>query len=135
MRYLELFDGVAAHVRRQGVDVEFERGKAVGPEVISQARARSPVPIPSSLQELYAEVGDGFLFWWPPFDEDDEQEYEDDEDAPPFAMVEVPPLLKLAEGAARESQSKAPMRQWLAFHHEGNGDRFCLETTLDPAAV
>ena len=73
------------------------------------------------------------------------------------ANVEIPPLLELvADHRHRQTYAteydaryayphvKDPalarrtaerMRHWLGFHTEGNGDRFCVDTSLDPAPV
>ena len=64
MAYLELFERVAEHVRRQGVKVRFKRGKPLGSGVIERARAKAFIPIPTSLIAFYAEIGDGVEFAW-----------------------------------------------------------------------
>ena len=64
MAYLELFEQVADHVRRQGGKVRFKRGKPLSPAAIERARCRAFIPIPTGLAELYAEIGDGLEFGW-----------------------------------------------------------------------
>lgn len=145
MAYLELFEQVSDHLRRQGVKVAFQRGKPLTASAIERARAKSLIPIPASMAEFYAEVGDGLLFAWRSksdgafanhqfpklrdcvFESFDKlswkTEWDDDYD---FRYTKNPTLAK---------QTALRMRKWIGFHDEGNGDAFCLDTALDPAPV
>lgn len=146
MAYLELFEQAADHVRSQGVKVVFKRGKPLAASAIERACTRSVIPIPASLAEFYAEVGEGLRFAW-----------RSKKDGDAFANYEVPNL----EDCVVESfdslnwrtewddnyafhgtadpvlakQTALKMRKWLRFHGEGNGDTFCLDTAVDPAPV
>jgi hypothetical protein len=146
MAYLELFERVAAHVRRQGVKVMFQRGKPLTASAIARARAKALLPIPASMAEFYAEVGDGMVFAWTakgerapmanhefpkladrtPESSDEPSwniEWSDDYD---FRSTKDPTLAK---------QTALRMRKWMPFHDEGNGDRFCLDNAVEPAPV
>lgn len=146
MAYLELFEQVADRVRSQGVKVVFERGKPLAASAIQRACAKSVIPIPASLAEFYAEVGDGLRFAW-----------KSKKHGNAFANYEVPGL----EGCVVESfesvtwrtewddtyafrgtadpvlakQTALKMRKWMRFYDQGNGDMFCLDTAVDPAPV
>jgi len=146
MAYLELFERVANHVRRQGVTVTFTRGKPLSASAIERARAKSVIPIPTSLAEFYAEVGNGLTFSWSA-----------DVDAALFANLAFPKFadcvieslptersriewsdtydFRFTKNPAMARQTALKMRKWLRFHDEGNGDEFSLDTALDPAPV
>lgn len=146
MAYLELFEQVVAHVRRQGVKVTFKRGKPLTESTIDHARAKTLIPIPTSMAEFYAEVGDGMEFAWTTKG-----------DRTPFANHEFPKLtdrvlesfeklswktewkddydFQYTKNPALAKQTALKMRKWMPFHDEGNGDGFCLDTALDPAPV
>jgi hypothetical protein len=146
MAYLELFERAADHVRRQRVKVTFERGKPLSAAAIERVIARAVIPIPPSMAGFYAEVGDGLVFAW-----------EAKGKRAPHANHEVPPLAELTpkslddirwrtewnddydfrftKDPALAKRTAMRMRRWLPFHHEGNGDRFCLDTAADPAPV
>jgi hypothetical protein len=146
MAYLELFEGVAEHVRRQGVKVRFKRGKPLDPAAIERASPKAFIPIPTSLIDFYAEIGDGLEFGWSskgkdapfanhaicrleecaPKSIDDVSwltEWQDDYE---FPHVEDPVLAK---------KTALKMRKWLAFWGIGNGDSLCLDTSADPSPV
>jgi len=146
MAYLELFERVADHVRHQGVGVTFKRGKPLSAAAIDRARAKALIPIPKSMADFYAEVGDGMLFAWSAKG-----------DRAPFANHEFPKLadrviesldrlswkiewqddydFRFTENPALAKQTALRMRKWMPFHDEGNGDGFCLDTAQDPAPV
>lgn len=146
MAYLELFQHVADHVRRQGVKVTFKRGKALSDTVIRGAQSRALIPIPPSMAEFYAEVGDGMTFAWTAKGDD-----------APFANHEFPKLAdRTLESLSKLSwrtewqddydfrhtkdpklakQTALKMRRWMPFHSEANGDSFCLDTAIEPAPV
>lgn len=146
MAYLELFEQVADHVRAQGLKVEFERGAPLAASAIEQACKRSVIPIPASLAEFYAEVGDGLRFAWrskklddgfanhelPKFEDQVVKsfdslkwrtEWHDNYD---FSGTKDPALAK---------RTALKMRKWMPFYAEGNGDMFSLDTAVDPAPV
>lgn len=146
MAYLELFERVADHVRRQGVKVTFKRGKSLTASAIERARAKALIPIPTSMAEFYAEVGDGMVFAWTAKG-----------DQSSFANHEFPKLkdrvlesfdklswktewkddydFRYTKNPALAKQTALKMRKWMPFHDEGNSDGFCLDTALDPAPV
>ncbi|AMV19094.1 hypothetical protein [Planctomyces sp. SH-PL14] len=146
MAYLELFERVADHVRRQGVKVTFERGEALTTSTIERARAKALIPIPASMAEFYAEMGDGLEFAW-----------STKRDREPFANHEFPKLnsrviesfdvlswmtewnddydFSGTKNPVLAKQTALKMRKWMPFHNEGNGDGFSLDTALDPAPV
>lgn len=147
MAYLELFERVADHVRRQGVTASFHRGKALSASVIQRASMKALIPIPSSMADFYAEVGDGMVFYWAV-----------EGDHAPFAGHEFPKLedrtveslddlirwkiewdddydFRHTENPTLAKQTALKMREWLPFHDEGNGDQFCLDTSIEPAPV
>lgn len=146
MAYLELFERVADHVRRHGVDVTFNRGEPLTASVIERAGAEALIPIPDAMAVFYAEVGDGLDFAWAARG-----------DRAPFAHHEFPKLadrviesfdelswktewkddydFRYTKNPALARQTALPMRKWMPFHDEGNGDAFCLDTALDPAPV
>ena len=146
MAYLELFDRVADYVRRQGLTVTFKRGKALSASAIEHARANALIPIPASMAEFYAEVGDGLVFAWMPQDEDT-----------PFVKHEFPRLkdrvhesfdklswkvewkdeydFRYTKDPVLAKRTALKMRKWMPFHDEGNGDGFCLDTAMEPAPV
>jgi hypothetical protein len=153
MYYHDLLVAVADHVRWRGVEVEWVPGPPLTEAAVEQARRLLTIPLPQSLADFYQDVGDGVLFRWPaggPGDDERDEEH-------PFAMLELPPLLDLAIAYEEQKDYASPfeddldyrraadpqkaratarrMRRWLAFHHEGNGDRFCLDTALDPQPV
>jgi hypothetical protein len=146
MAYLELIERVAEHVQRQGVKVRFERGKPLAASAIERARAEAFIPIPPSLIDFYAEIGDGMEFAWsskgndrlfanheiPKIEECAPQsfdnvswlpEWKDDYE---FPYVKDPALAKT---------TALKMRKWLPFWDTGNGDSFCLDTSLAPSPV
>ena len=146
MTYLELFERVAEHVRRQGVKVRFERGEPLTPVAIELERAQAFIPVPPSLLDLYAEIGSGMEFAWSSKDNDrlfanheipriEEcapksfdnvswlPEWQDDNE---FPHVKDPALAK---------KTALKMRAWLRFISIGNGDSFCLDTSRDPSPV
>ena len=146
MAYLELFERVAEHVRRQGVRVRFKRGKPLSAVVIDQARSQAFIPIPKAMADFYAEIGDGLEFGWSakrggtpfanhelskvtdcaPMSRDEviwRTEWDDDYE---FPHTDDPVLAKTT--AIR-------MRRWLHFASVGNGDTFCLDTASDPSPV
>jgi hypothetical protein len=146
MAYLELFERVADHVHRQGVKVRFKRGKSLAASAIDRAKAKALIPIPASMAEFYAEVGNGLEFAWTPKGDD-----------APFANHEFPKLadcvfesidkvnwktewkddydFRYTKKPALAKQTALKMRKWVRFHDEGNGDGFCLDTAWDPAPV
>jgi hypothetical protein len=146
MTFLELFERAADHVRRLGVKVTFKRGKPLAASDIERARAKALIPIPTSMAEFYAEVGDGLEFGWTTKD-----------DNAPFANHEFPKLrdrvfqsfdtlrwriewsddydFRYTKNPALAKQTALRMRKWMPFHDEGNGDAFCLDTALNPAPV
>lgn len=150
MSYRDLFLRVADHVRGRGVDVELMPGPPLSNATVDKARRVLTIPLPESLVEFYREMGDGMLFHW------DAGGVEGD-DREPFAVVEVAPLLDVVR--AHEGQKEYAtewrddydyrftddprkaratalrVRRWLGFHHEGNGDRFCLDTAASPGPV
>lgn len=146
MAYLELFERVAEHVRRQGVKVRITRGKPLETAALERAGAMSFIPIPTSLIELYAEIGDGFEFGWSskgkraPFANHDickleecapkslgdvnwRIEWRDDYE---FPHVKDPVLAK---------RTALEMQKWLPFWDIGNGDSLCLDTSVEPSPV
>ena len=146
MAYLELFTRVAAHVRRQGVKVTLKRGEPLTMSAINRARAEALIPIPKLMAEFYAEIGDGIEFAWSAKG-----------DQSPFANHEFPKLadcvfrsfdnlswrtewqddydFRYTKHPALAKQTALKMRNWMPFHGEGNGDRFCLDTASQPAPV
>lgn len=146
MAYLELFQRVSHHVKAQGVKVIFKRGKSLSPSVIKRAQAKALIPIPQSMAEFYAEVGDGLAFGWTAKG-----------DTAPFASHDFPKLAAITlqsfdkinwrsewNDANDFRYTKDPklakrtamrMRKWMPIHDEGNGDRFCLDTAIDPSRV
>ncbi len=148
MAYVELFEQVAAHVHRLGVEVTLNRGKPLKKTTIQRAQIVSLIPIPDSMAEFYSEVGDGLAFYYCK------------EDGPrrnPMASYEFPKLddvtLKSIEqinwrfewdDSCEYRGTKDPtlgretalrMRKWIEIGHEGNGDRFCLDTGAEGAPV
>lgn len=143
MAYLEPFEQAAEHVRAHGVKVEFERGSPLAASAIERACKKSVIPIPASLAEFYAEVGDGLRFHWrhgdafaihevpkledcviESFDNVNwRTEWKDDYD---FSGTRDPVLAK---------QTALKMRKWLLFVGLGNGDIICLDTAVDPVSV
>ena len=146
MPYLQLFESVANHVRRQGVRVTFRRGNPLSPAVIKRAQSRSVIPIPDSMAEFFAEVGDGLVFRWAAKGNDAPSaninfeplaehvyesldmvkwrtEWNDDYD---FRGTDDPTLAK---------KTALKMRKWSPVHAEGNGDFISLDTAHNPAPV
>lgn len=146
MAYLQLLERVADHVRRQGIEVIFNRGNTLTATNIERARAKSLIAIPQSMFDFYAEVGDGMNFWWSAKG-----------DRAPFANHEFPNLNKCVvesleslswmtewnddydfrytKNPALAKKTALKMRNWIPFHDEGNGDTFCIDTALHPAPV
>jgi hypothetical protein len=146
MAFLELFERVADHLHRQGVEVMFSRGKPLSRAAIERARSKAKIPIPDSMAEFYAEMGDGLEFQWCAV-----------EGRTPFSYHAFPKLAALAfeslepikwrmewndsydyrytKDPALAKETATRMRKWLAFHDEGNGDAICLDTAADPAPV
>lgn len=124
----------------------YKRGRRLRASVINAARSKSKIPIPSSMADFYAEVGDGLEFAWTP------QRGES-----PFANHEFPKLaertiesiggiswrtewsdsydFRYAKDPQLAKRTASRMRKWLPFHDEGNGDSFCLDTSIEPAPV
>jgi hypothetical protein len=139
MNYLELFERVAKHVKAQGCDVSFKRGSRVPTAAIDKARKKSAVPLPDSLLAFYQEVGNGLAFAW-----------QSDDDDGPFASIAFPKLSEVVVESLDDlkwrvewsdsygyqatgnpklaKQTALRMRKWLAFHEDGEGNRFCLNT-------
>lgn len=146
MAFLELFERVAEHVRRQGVKVRFKRGKALTTSTIEHVRSKALIPIPESMAEFFLEMGDGIEFAW-----------NAGGDRGPLANLEFPQLkdcvletldqvswrtewqddydFRYAQNPALAKQTALRMRRWMPFYDVGNGDRFCLDTAYDPAPV
>ena len=157
MTYHELFARAAERARRRGAVVEFERGPALSDAAVEEARRVLTLPLPESLVEFYREMGDGMVFRWAFGGFYGEPALDDQGNEQPFAMVEFAPLLEVAQGhedhkrllAAFQNDHDYPftddpakaratalrMRWWLGFRHEGNGDRFCLDTAVSPEPV
>jgi hypothetical protein len=146
MAYLELFNRVADHVRRQGVKVTFKRGKPLTSATIERARAKSLIAIPPAMADFYAEVGDGMSFSWAAAGEPDALA---DFEFPKLKESVVDSIDKVnwrtewdnhydfpfTDNPELARQTALRMRKWAALHEEGNGDRFCLDTAFDPAPV
>ena len=116
------------------------------PDVIKRAQEKALIPIPDSMAEFYAEIGDGLVFWWQARGE-----------RPPFANLEIPRLaditldtldqvawrtewedendFRFTDDPALAKQTALRMRKWLPFFDEGNGDRICLDTNAPGAPV
>lgn len=146
MAYLEIFERVAGHVRRQGVNVRMKRGKPLTKPEILQISTQSLISIPTSMVEFYAEVGDGIEFRW-----------RAEGDWGPFANLESPRLkdrvsesnrrlnnrieweaehdFRFTKNPTLARQTAIKMRKWMQFHEEGNGDSFCLDTASDAPPV
>jgi hypothetical protein len=144
MGYLKIFSRVAQFVRSRGVEVKFEMGKAVTARMVKAAQRKLPVRLPGSLIDFYREVGDGVEFRWIAADR-------------VFAVVEFRPLKELVStylyrrsysveydekyeyphvtDRARAKLTATRMRHWIAFHFEGNGDEFALDTSVTPEPV
>jgi hypothetical protein len=145
MVYLKLFDRVVDHVKREGVKVQFRRGKPLTLRAFDKQEELSALVIPDSLVKFYFEVGDGLLLRWATDDDG------------PFCKIEFPKLSRLIaeslDSLNRQSDTngnfkfphmKDPqlarktalrMQKWLGFHEEGNGDRFCVDTGKKEAPV
>lgn len=148
MQYLHLFDIVADYLRSRRAELRFERGPRITSSVLKRARAKSPIHIPDSMAEFYTEVGNGVIFAWSatgkgkhlpsggleiPKIQDHvlttidqvtwRTEWDDTED---YCLTKNPALAK---------KTALKMRKWMPIFSEGNGDRFCLDTSLDPAPV
>lgn len=146
MAYLELFELVADHVRRQGVKVRFQRGKPLSAVAIDRARSQAFIPIPTAMAEFYAEIGDGLEFGW-----------SSKRGSTAFANHEISKLADCAPGSLEDvnwltewngdygfhftddpvlaKNTAIRMRKWLRFANEGNGDAFCLDTATEPSPV
>lgn len=146
MAYLELFDQVTHHVRSQGVTVTYKRGKPVASSTLERARAKSLIPIPDSMAEFYAEVGDGLEFGWTA-----------EGDRAPFANHQFPKLaevviesldqvrwktewddnydFRFTDNPVLAKKTALRMRKWKPFHDEGNGDVISLDTAFEQAPV
>lgn len=146
MAYLELFEQAADHVRSQGVKVVFKRGKPLAASAIERACKKSVIPIPASLAEFYAEVGEGLRLAW-----------RSKQQGGAFANYEVPNLelcvvesfdslrrrtewddsyaFPFTDDPVLAKQTALKMRKWMRFYMEGNGDMFALDTAFDPAPV
>lgn len=146
MAYLELFESVAEHVRRQGVKVRFKRGKPLDPAAMERARAQAFIPIPSSLIEFYAEIGDGLEFGWSSKGKEAlfaNHEICKLEDCAPKSLDDVSWLTEWrddyefphVDDPALAKKTALKMRKWLPFWGIGNGDSVCLETSRDPSPV
>ena len=146
MPYKELFEEVADFVRAKGIEVDFDCGKPLRGATVKRLRKECPVPIPMSLIDLYAELGDGFEFYWlkqgkesvcanlefEPLEDLVDSivdgmsygvEWDDDYE---FKGTKDPDLAR---------QTAQRMRSWFHFHREGNGDTFCLEPEGTGASV
>jgi len=146
MAYLELFKRVEDHLKRLDEPIRFRRGSRLRNNEISRICERSAIPIPASVVDLYAEVGNGFSFSW-----------EARGEHAPFANLEFPPLLELAaptvygiewknewsetydfHGTKNPQLAKETairMRKWLHLQDDGSGSTLCLDTALNPAPV
>ena len=159
--YRDLFLRVADHVRWRGLEAELTFGCALTDATVEEARRRLSLPLPGSLVEFYRETGDGMLFRWSvgglDDDDDDDPEADDEADYQPFAMVAFRPLLDVVaaheedktrltefrddydyphtDDPALAKRTALRMGRWLGFHDEGNGDRFCLDTAVNPEPV
>lgn len=146
MAYLELFERVADHVRRQGGKVRFKRGKPLSPVAIERARSQAFIPIPTQLAELYAEIGDGLEFGWStkrgntPFAN---HELSPIKDCAPTSLEDVNWLTEwnddygfpYTDDPELAKKTAIKMRKWLRFAGEGNGDTFCLDTAEESSPV
>jgi hypothetical protein len=147
MAFLELFEEVADHVRRQGVKVTFTRGEQLPASAIERAVTRRVLPITPSMAEFYAEIGNGMLFKW--MSEGDRAAATNH--SFPELRDPTPKLLKAIMNRVEwwcddydfrntmdpnlAKQTAIKMRKWVPFHDEGNGDEFCLDGAVDPAPV
>lgn len=143
MSYVGLFLRVADYVRAIGLEPEFERNPPITKQRMEELRKRASIPLPESLLALYQEIGDGMRFHWSSGEEEG-----------PFANIEFEPLEDLmsehesarsysvewddsyqypfVDDSILAKQTALKMRNWFAFHAEGNGDMFCLDTA-DPS--
>lgn len=146
MAYLELFDRVISHVKKEGLKVTFKRGKPLSRAVIEKSRQRSVIPIPLSLAEFYQEVGDGMLLHWAAKGE-----------RAAFSRIQISKIgdcvisslesikwrtewddnyeFKFTKDPKLAKKTAIKMRRWLPLHGEGNGDYFCLDTASDPTPL
>ena len=146
MAYLELFDRVADHVRRQGVEATLTRGKPLTTSEIEEARAKTVICIPDAMAAFYIEVGDGMQFYWNAKGK-----------RAPFANHEFPKLsdlmveshdklrwrtewddsydFRFTKNPTLAKQTAVRMRKWTSFHDEGDGDEISLDTDLNPPPV
>lgn len=150
MHLLDLFERAADRVRSLGLDVEFEQEGPFVQSEVEDLQRLCPLPIPSTLIDVYRQVGTSLDFSWA-VDVDDGFNG-------PSAMVCIAPLAELVARHVRGREHRVEwnddyefthvdspawaretarrMRRWLAFHHEGNGDAFCLDTRDgDPAVL
>ena len=145
MAFRHLFLRAERHLARLGLSATLNAGPTVSDATVEARRALS-LPLPESLITFYRDVGDGVEFRWQAPDDDRV-----------FANVEVPPLLDLvrsfekrkawdvvfddafqwpyARDPARAKETALRIRGWLAFHCEGNGDAFCIDTAVDDDRV
>lgn len=146
MAYLELFERVADHVRRQGVKVRFKRGKPLSAVAIDRARSQAFIPIPTALAEFYAEIGDGLEFGWSMKRGDKplaSHEIFKIADIAPKSFEDVNWLTEwkddygfpYTDDPVLAKTTALRMRKWFRFAGEGNGDTFCLDTAADPSPV
>ncbi len=146
MRYIDLFERAASHVRRHGVNVTFRRGGPASPAAVVRAFAAADLAVPQGLVDFYAAVGDGLEFSW---------------DGPgergPSAFVEFPPVAQVvAEYADRRhwvdewERGRLPthmteadqrrtlagrVRNWLPILGDGSGCKLSLDAAVRPAPV
>jgi hypothetical protein len=175
MAYRELFERVVRHVEAQGVAVDFQMGTPPSAEALRETRRRLGVPLPQSLVEFYAEMGEKVQLSWsagPVIPSTEEIRKLEEQLTVYFGRqyrfpaehgrgtsggVDVFSLEGVVSTweraveicaeyddsyafpyAADPTQARLTgmrMRHWLAFHDEGNGDEFCLDTRVRPERI
>ncbi len=146
MTYLPLFERVAEHVRQKGVQVRCDRGQPLAFAAIERARTQAFIAIRASLLDFYAEIGDGFEFGWSSIGNNTtfaNLEISRIANCAPKSIDDVSWLTEWnddyefshARDPALAKATALKMRRWLSFFNLGNGDNFCLDTSLHPSPV
>ena len=150
MQILKLFRDVTKVVSATGVKVTSKSGRQLSARKVRKAEKKLGHSIPEQLLELYSQIGDGFWFHW---SLDEKTGCEDG----PFGRVDFPSIKELTalnlglrsfstewdssykyphvDDSELALKTAARMREWLAFHEEGNGDNFSLDMSGDRCPV